>query len=134
MSGLEISLTGELHMRSTGFHITVGALEALKVIGIAYGLYDHAEEFSGLRVSLQEGARPALIVQQDVSLHGSPCWETIRTLTEDSQQIRRYMSFRDTLEMFQQMDRELDRKPKTERQQGCCPAVPAQRKSNSYER
>ena len=46
MAGKEISLTGELHMSSTGFHMTVNAVEALKVIGLAYGLYDHAEEFS----------------------------------------------------------------------------------------
>ncbi len=65
MAGKEISLTGELHMSSTGSHMTVDAVEALKVIGLAYGLYDHAEEFRGLRVSLQDGARPALVVQQD---------------------------------------------------------------------
>ena len=52
MAGKEISLTGELHMSSTGSHMTVDAVEALKVIGLAYGLYDHAEKFRGLRVSL----------------------------------------------------------------------------------
>ena len=104
MSGKKISLTGELHMSSTGYYMTVGALEALKIVGLAYGLYDHAEEFRGLRVLLQDGARPALVVQQDISLHGSPCWETIRTLTDDPEQIRRYMAFRETLKMVRQMD------------------------------
>ena len=33
MAGKEISLTGELHMSSTGSHMTVDAVEALKVIG-----------------------------------------------------------------------------------------------------
>ena len=111
MAGKEISLTGELHMSSTGSHMTVDAVEALKVIGLAYGLYDHAEEFRGLRVSLQDGARPALVVQQDISLHGSPCWETIRTLTDDPEQIRRYMAFRETLKMVQNMDWEQEKGP-----------------------
>ena len=117
MAGKEISLTGELHMSSTGSHMTVDAVEALKVIGLAYGLYDHAEEFRGLRVSLQDGARPALVVQQDISLHGSPCWETIRTLTDDPEQIRRYMAFRETLKMVQNMDWEQE---KGSARQGLC--------------
>lgn len=111
MAGKEISLTGELHMSSTGSHMTVDAVEALKVIGLAYGLYDHAEEFRGLRVSLQDGARPALVVQQDISLHGSPCWETIQTLTDDPEQIQRYMAFRETLKMVQNMDWEQEKGP-----------------------
>lgn len=117
MAGKEISLTGELHMSSTGSHMTVDAVEALKVIGLAYGLYDHAEEFRGLRVSLQDGARPALVVQQDISLHGSPCWETIRTLTDDPEQIQRYMAFRETLKMVQNMDWEQEKGPV---RQGLC--------------
>ena len=96
-------------MSSTGYYMTVGALEALKIVGLAYGLYDHAEEFRGLRVLLQDGARPALVVQQDISLHGSPCWETIRTLTDDPEQIRRYMAFRETLKMVRQMDRQREK-------------------------
>ena len=97
--------------------MTVDAVEALKVIGLAYGLYDHAEKFRGLRVSLQDGARPALVVQQDISLHGSPCWETIRTLTDDPEQIRRYMAFRETLKMVQNMDWEQEKGPA---RQGLC--------------
>lgn len=117
MAGKEISLTGELHMSSTGSHMTVDAVEALKVIGLAYGLYDHAEEFRELRVSLQDGTHPALVVQQDISLHGSPCWETIRTLTDDPEQIRRYMAFRETLKMVQNMDWEQEKGPA---RQGLC--------------
>ena len=134
MSGKEISLTGEPNLRSTGFHITVGALEALKVIGIAYGLYDHAEEFSGLSVSLQEEGRPVLVVQQDIGQLENSRWETIRTVTEDPEQIRRYMAFREMLKMFRQMDRDLERNPKAERHQGYRPAASVQRKRNSYER
>ena len=98
MSGKMISLTGELHMNSTGFSVTVEALETLKIIGIAYGVYDHAEDLRDCRVTLENGERPALVVQEDVSLHGSPFWKTIRTITEDPEQIQRYMAFRETVE------------------------------------
>ena len=40
MSGKMISLTGELHMNSTGFSVTVEALETLKIIGIAVSFQD----------------------------------------------------------------------------------------------
>ena len=44
MARKTISLTGELHMNATGFSVTVDALETLKIVGIAYGVYDHAED------------------------------------------------------------------------------------------
>lgn len=118
MAGKEISLTGELHMSSTGFHMTVGAMEALKVIGRAYGLYDYAEEFREYRVTLRDGERPALVVQEDRNLHGSPFWVTVRTVTDDPEQIQRYMAFRETLKMVQQLDwqqgKEASRQPRTD--------------------
>ena len=94
MARKTISLTGELHMNATGFSVTVDALETLKIVGIAYGVYDHAEDL------------PALVVQDDVSLHGSPFWETVRTITDDPERIRQYVAFRETLKMFQQIERE----------------------------
>lgn len=72
MARKTISLTGELHMNATGFSVTVDALETLKIVGIAYGVYDHAEDLRDCRVTLENGERPALVVQEDVSLHGSP--------------------------------------------------------------
>ena len=39
MAGKEISLTGKLHMSSTGFHMTVNAVEALKVINFYHFTY-----------------------------------------------------------------------------------------------
>lgn len=107
MSGKMISLAGEVHISTGNVYTIVDALEAMKVIGIAYGLYDHAEEFRGQRVMLDEGGVvPALVVQEDVSRHGSPLWETVRTLTDDPRQIQRYLAFRETLAMIQEMDRE----------------------------
>lgn len=104
MASKEIALTGELHMSSTGYYMTVNAVEALKIIGLAYGLYDHAEEFRECRVTLQNGERPVLAVQEDRSLQGSPCWVTVRAVTDDPEQIRRYLSFRETLKMVKQME------------------------------
>lgn len=92
MARKTISLTGELHMNATGFSVTVDALETLKIVGIAYGVYDHAEDLRDCRVTLENGERPALVVQEDVSLHGSPFWETVRTITDDPERIRQYVA------------------------------------------
>ena len=60
----------------------------------------------GIAVSHWRMERPALVVQEDVSLHGSPFWETVRTITDDPERIRQYVAFRETLKMFQQIERE----------------------------
>ena len=107
MSSKTISLSGEVHISTGSIYTTVDALEAMKCIGLAYGLYSHAEEFRDQRVMLDEGGdHPALVVQEDVSRHGTPLWETVRTLTDDPRQIQRYLAFRDTLKMMREMDRE----------------------------
>ncbi len=112
MSGKTVSLCGEVPIRSGSVYTTVDALEALKCVGMAYGLYDHSEELDGSRVVLDEaGERPALVVQQDIGLHGSPFWQTVRTITDDPKQIRRYMDFRKTVGMIREVDRELERQP-----------------------
>lgn len=112
MSSKKVSLTGEVHISTGSIYTTVDALEAMKVIGLAYGLYSHAEEVRDQRVMLDEGGGcPALVVQEDVSYHGSPRWETVRTLTDDPRQIRRYLAFRDTLKMLREMEREQERPP-----------------------
>ena len=135
MSGKMISLTGELHMNSTGFSVTVEALETLKIIGIAYGVYDHAEDLRDCRVTLENGERPALVVQEDVSLHGSPFWKTIRTNTEDPEQIQRYMAFRETVEMLRQAERERDSmRQHTDRSVGKCSGTRPAKKVERHER
>ena len=112
MSSKTISLAGEVHISTGSIYTTVDALEAMKCIGLAYGLYSHAEEFRDQRVMLDEGGdHPALVVQEDVSRHGTPLWETVRTLTNDPRQIQRYLAFRDTLKMMREMDREQERPP-----------------------
>ena len=112
MSSKTISLSGEVHISTGSIYTTVDALEAMKCIGLAYGLYNHAEEFRDQRVMLDEGGNhPALVVQEDVSYHGSPQWETVYTVTDDPKQIQRYLAFRDTLKMLREMDREQERTP-----------------------
>lgn len=111
MSGKKVSLTGEVHINTGSVYTTVDALEALKCIGMTYGLYDHAEDLSNVRVMLEKGEHPTLVVQEDISHHGSPCWETVRTITDDPGQIQRYLSFRETVKMVQRMEIERDRHP-----------------------
>lgn len=100
MSKKMVSLTGEVHISSHGVYTTVEAFEAMKSIGIVYGLYSRAEEQRDYGVFLDEsGKYPALVEKRDVSLHGSPNWKTVRALIVDPEQIKRYLTFRDMLKM-----------------------------------
>ena len=104
MNGKKVSLTGEIHISTGSVYTTVDALEALKAIGVAYGLYSRDEDQRGCRVVMEDGEFPALVVQEDKSLHGSPCWETVRTVTNDPEQIKRYMAFRNTVQMIRKLN------------------------------
>lgn len=114
MSGKKVSLSGEVHISANGVYTTVDALEALKCIGLAYGLYDHCEDLRDCRVMMEGGDIPALVVQKDVSHHGSPLWETVRVVTNDPEQIKRYMAFRNTVQMIRKLDIEQDRESRRE--------------------
>lgn len=116
MSSKKISLAGEVHISTGSIYTTVDAQETLKCIGLAYGLYDHAEEFHDQRVLLDEsGGKPSLVVQEDISHHGSPLWETVRTITDDPAQIQRYMDFQKVVQMIRQMDIDRERQPAPEK-------------------
>ena len=114
MNGKKVSLTGEIHISTGSVYTTVDALEALKAIGVAYGLYSRDEDQRGCRVVMEDGEFPALVVQEDKSLHGSPCWETVRTVTNDPEQIKRYMAFRNTVQMIRKLNIELSRESRPE--------------------
>lgn len=130
MSSKKISLSGEVHISTGSIYTTVDAQEALKCIGLAYGLYDHAEEFRDQRVMLDEGGdHPALVVQEDISHHGSPLWETVRTITDDPEQIQRYMDFRKVVQMIRQMEIDRERQPTPERR-----TLPPKKGPKSHER
>ena len=71
MPNKSISLSGEVHISTEQVYTTVDALEALKAIGLAYGLYSRAEELRGQRVHLTgDEGHTALVVQED---NGWPC-------------------------------------------------------------
>lgn len=112
MNGKKVSLTGEIHISTGSVYTTVDALEALKAIGVAYGLYSRDEDQRGCRIVMEDGEFPALVVQEDKSLHGSLCWETVRTVTNDPEQIKRYMAFRNTVQMIRKLNIELSRESK----------------------
>ena len=113
MSGKKVSLTGEVHIATGSVYTTVDALEALKAIGISYGLYSRDEDQGDCRVVMEDGEFPALVVQEE-SLHGSPCWETVRMVTNDPEQIKRYMAFRNTVQMIRKLNIELSRESRPE--------------------
>ena len=134
MPNKSISLSGEVHISTEQVYTTVDALEALKAIGLAYGLYSRAEELRGQRVHLTgDEGHTALVVQEDFSCHGSPCWETVRTLTEDPAEIQQYMAFRDVLRNVQQRDRE-ERLPAKQRTGDSFPEHPPRQGGRSRER
>ena len=134
MPSKSISLSGEVHISTEQVYTTVDALEALKTIGLAYGLYSRAEELRGQRVHLEaRKGRPALVVQEDFSCHGSPSWETVRTLTEDPARIQQYMAFRDGMRTIQEMDRE-ERLPTEQRAIDSAPEHPPKQGGRSHER
>jgi len=109
MSGKKVSLSGEIHISTGSVYTTVDALEALKCIGLVYGLYDHCEDLRNCRVTMEGGDIPALVVQKDISHHGTPLWETVRIITDDPEQIKRYMAFRNTVQMIRKLDIEQTR-------------------------
>ena len=127
MSGKKISLTGEVHISTGSVYTTVDALEALKCIVLAYGIYDHAEELRNARVRLEDGYKPALVVQENISHHGTPLWETVRVITDDPEQIHRYLAFRETVKIVRQMEIGLDCQSREKR-------VPQKKEVKSHER
>lgn len=114
MSGKKVSLSGEIHISTGSVYTTVDALEALKCIGLVYGLYDHCEDLRNCRVTMEGGDIPALVVQKDISHHGTPLWETVRVITDDPEQIKRYMAFRNTVQIIRKMEIELARESRPE--------------------
>lgn len=114
MSGKKVSLSGKIHISTGSVYTTVDALEALKCIGLVYGLYDHCEDLRNCRVTMEGGDIPALVVQKDISHHGTPLWETVRMVTNDPEQIKRYMAFRNTVQMIRKLDIEQARESRNE--------------------
>lgn len=78
--------------------------ETLKTIGQEIGLYSGCEDVRDTRVvvgGLPE--MPALEVQENISCHGSPCWETSHIFTTNKEQIEQYMAFRKLLKYAKEL-------------------------------
>lgn len=93
-----------MSLNGGGMSVTVDALETLKKIGIEYGLYSHREDDRGYRVMYEEKPNPALVIQENISYHGSPCWDTISTLTTDPERISQYRAFKNLVVSIQKME------------------------------
>lgn len=116
ISGKQVSLAGKVHILSGSVYTTVDTLEAPKCIGLAYGLYSRAEEQRDCRVMLiRDGDSPSLVVQKNRSLHESPFWETVPTITDDPERVHRYLAFQEIVKMIRQMEFEQQRRPGPEK-------------------
>lgn len=87
-----------------GVRVTVDAMETLKKIGELYGLYSSYKDMRDTRVTYEEDPVPALVIQEDISRHGSPCWKTVRTLTTDPDRIKWYRAFGDLVNFIKEME------------------------------
>lgn len=94
-----------------GMCVTVDAMETLKKIGELYGMYSSCEEMRDTRVMYEEEPVPSLVIQEDISYHGSPYWKTVRTLTTDPDRIKWYRTFEEILDYINGVEREVDRAP-----------------------
>lgn len=74
--------------------VSADAFEVLKEIGLITGLYSAAEDASDCRVMVidHDGHR-TLVVEEDISYHGSPCWVQKRVLETDPERIEEYLTF-----------------------------------------
>ena len=62
MSGKEVSLIGEVHVSTGSVYTTVDALEALKCIGMTYGLYG---VFMEEKMRLEELLANSVLFEED---------------------------------------------------------------------
>ena len=80
--------------------IIVDPVDTLWEIGYALGLAYPQEKNRGVRVCLGGlPEMPALELQQDISCHGSPCWDTVRVLETDPKKIEEFKKFHEILQI-----------------------------------
>ena len=114
MSSKKLSLSSgylSMSLGGGGVSVTVNAMDTLKEIGELYGLYSSWETERDRRVMYEEQPVPALVVQEDISYHGSPYWQTMLTLTTDPVRIKQYHAFAEILKFVEQVEREKDKTP-----------------------
>lgn len=80
--------------------VSVDALTAFKSVGVILGLHYPQADERNMRVQLAGlPEMPALELQEDISLHGSPCWDTVRVLETNPQRIEEYLKFQEALDI-----------------------------------
>lgn len=68
--------------------------EVMKKIAFDYGIYSTYDEDRDYRVMLKGNE---LIVEKDISYHGSPCWEEETRKTLSDEQVEAYNAFQTVL-------------------------------------
>lgn len=94
-------------------HVTVpDPLKLTRQLLNAYGLYTHTEEGTDTRVHLEEtsGGR-RLVIQENISHHGSPLWDIKSVITEDPARIDAYLAARQVLRYMKAMNVETGGNP-----------------------
>ena len=96
-----------IRMEPTRNSIAIDPEVALKAIGKSCGLYYEQQEDRDMRVVVSGLPEcPALELQENISLHGSPCWDTVEVLTTDPKDIEAYQHFQAILAYVQEKVRE----------------------------
>ena len=116
MSDRNITITNgsmAVNMSDGKVQVTTNAFDTMKLVGYAYDLYSPYEDMRDFRVMYQKDPSPALVVQEDISRHGSPCWKPIKVLTEDPQKIALCLQFNDLLRSLRRMEIEKGRDAET---------------------
>jgi len=95
--------------------IIVDPVDTLWEMGYALGLAYPQEKDRDVRVCLGGlPEMPALELQEDISYHGSPRWDTVRVLETNPQKIEEYKKFHELLRIAKERCAAKDRKMKEE--------------------
>lgn len=94
-----ITLTGsyQFSVSPTGILLKCGATDALKDIGAALQLYFWPNGQRGRRIILSQCPITALELQEDISHHGTPMWDTVKIISTDPKFIDEYFLFQRVL-------------------------------------
>lgn len=79
--------------------VTADAYETLKCIGAAASLYFPICEEHGYHVMPKErDGKTVIVLEEDVSYHGTPAWEEKSVLAKDPEQVEDFLQFSKLLE------------------------------------
>ena len=88
------------HEKSTTIEVKANTLDTLKEIGHSLGITYRVNRDERIHIVYDKSNKPIkLVLEEDISYHGSPCWDTKRVLTEDPVQIEAYLNFKKLIEL-----------------------------------